>query len=155
MQNTVKLNICTSWAPNMKAGKALKQKETVQAQANEHGFVNQVSIHLQSSSGIFLGVMADYIRTWLIIFMQPLSSTSKPNGNTGLQARTKLNTRNDPWLFPSLFSFAALPQKDAHFHEDVRGKKKKKDISLPTCPNNDPGTGHDPCGQSHGSDPGG
>lgn len=93
--------------------------------------------------------MADYVGTWLIIFMQPLSGMSITHRNKGLQARVKFDTRNAQEWFLLLFN----PQKDNKFPWR-RGKKKRgRGSASPTCPSSDPGSGCGHGGQSRGSAP--
>lgn len=80
--------------------------------------------------------------------MQPLSGMSVSDGNTGLQARIKLDTRNAQGSSVSApFKPLVSHKKTPNFHKGIG----RKDTALPTCPNNDLGIGHDPCGRSRGS----
>lgn len=95
--------------------------------------------------------MADYIRTWFIIFMQPLCGMSITHRNKGLQARVKLHTRNAQEWFLLLLGHSSSHKKIPNFPEDT-GRRAS---ALPTCPSSDPGSGPGPCGRSRGSDPAG
>lgn len=52
-------------------------------------------------------------------------------------------------LFLSLFKPLVSQEKTPNFHKGM----ERRATSLLTCPKNDLGIGHDPCGQSHGSGP--